>query len=210
LVVPDPEVDLQDIVLRRGDSVRVVALDPNGNPLRDAAVFAGTEPSLDSFKLIRGGMSMDRTGEDGTATLGGLLPGIYSLVGLSAGFAPALLEGVKVPFEEKASPVPLRFVKGGTLQVQVVQKSGMPVPDLVPRLTDDQGRNLTDLYTYLSTLAMDRFITDGDGRATLEGILPGEYLVSAGAGPKSEGRKVSITAGQTSSVVLTIDEEESD
>jgi len=176
--------------------------------------MAGRSLSLDSFDVMRSGMggaeSGDETGEDGKATLKDVLPGTYSILGLSAGFAPAFLEGVKIPAEEPAVAIPLRFQVGGTLQVQVTRKSGEPVDGLVPRIMDGQGRDLSRLYGWLGTFGMDRFITDGDGRATLEGILPGEYLVSAGAGPKSEGRKVSITAGQTSSVVLTIDEEESD
>jgi hypothetical protein len=129
---------------------------------------------------------------------------------LSSGLAPAFLEGVKVPAVEPGSPVLLRFQVGGTLQVQVLGKGGEPVDGLIPRIIDGQGRDLTSLYAWLSTFAMDRFITDGEGRTSLEGILPGEYVVSVGSGPTPQGRRVSITSGQTSRAVLTLEEEESD
>jgi hypothetical protein len=117
---------------------------------------------------------------------------------------------VKAPVEEPAAPLPLRFQVGGTLQVQVLGKDGEPVDGLVPRIMDGQGRDLTSLYGWLGSFAMDRFITDGEGRVSLEGMLPGEYFVSAGGGAKSEGKRVSITSGQTSRVALTLEEEEQD
>ncbi|PYQ09255.1 MAG: hypothetical protein DMH00_13365, partial [Acidobacteria bacterium] len=190
----DQSLVLTDIVLEPELSVRVVLLDPHGQPLSGSHVNAYADAA--HFKDEWG--TSETSGDDGTVTLRGLSPGSYTLVGRSLGLPPAFLENVKVPPEEPASSLVIQFAQGGSLEVQVLNKSGAPVPDLTPILIDRQGRDVTEIYRNLADMT-EPFFTDSEGRAWLASVLPGEYEVKAARGESSDSRQVTRSPGRIDS-----------
>ena len=198
----DQSLVLPDIALEPELSVCAVLLDPHGQPLSGSVVSA----YADTAHLSEWGASSETSGDDGAVTLRGLSPGSYTLVGRSLGLPPAFLENVKVPPEEPASSLVIQFAQGGSLEVQVLNKSGAPVPDLTPILIDRQGRDVTEIYRNLADMT-EPFFTDSEGRAWLASVLPGEYEVKAARGESSDSRQVTVSAGTVAKVVLVAPEE---
>jgi hypothetical protein len=196
----DQAMALPDTVLRRESSVSVKVLGPQGEPLAKVYVSAFRSPGLRDRHNAGGGIS----DEEGSAQIKGLSPGTYTLVGRSPGCSPAFLENVKVPPEKADVPI-LQCQPGGSLEVQVLTKAGLPVPDLIPILIDAQGRDVTDIYRTFSSGT--EFWTDGEGRAKLLHIVPGEYVIKAGRSANADSKKVAIPTGNTAQVFLTAEEE---
>ena len=197
----DQSAALGDVVLDSETTIEVVALSPAGMPLEKAEIYAYRGGSIASAV----GYALAETSEKGTANLEGLAPGSYMVVGMMAGLAPAILEEVEVPRNEPAAPLVLRFASGGSLDVEIHSPKGEPVPYTRPRIIDAEGRDVTLIYMMQAAATAGGGACDSEGRAHLDRILPGEYLIQASAGGKADERKVTITAGQTATVKLSIE-----
>jgi hypothetical protein len=202
----DEVIDLQDVVLDPEISLAIVALGPGGSPLDEAYVRALLDPSFKSAM----GMVSTKTDENGMGKLDGLSAGSYTVVGTHPGLAPVYLEDVKVPLKEPAVPFTLRFDPGGSLDVQVLRRNGEPALDLGAQLIDSRGRDVTMLYTSLVAMSGGAWGADAGGHIRVDGVAAGDYSIKAGWKPNTESRKITIKVGQTTSVVLVAEDEESD
>jgi hypothetical protein len=196
----DQTMALPDTVLRRESSVSVKVLGPQGEPLSKAYVSAFRSFGFEDRRHSGGGT----TDEEGLAQIKGLSSGIYTLVARSPGCSPAFLENFKVPPEKTDVPI-LQCQPGGSLEVQVLTKAGLPVPDLIPILIDAQGRDVTNIHLTFSSAT--EFWTNGEGRAKLLHIAPGEYVIKAGRSANADSKKVTISTGNTAQVFLISEEE---
>jgi len=194
----DQVLELQDIVLEPEMAFRVKAVDPQGLPLPGMAVSAFLPPELDRPRAF------GETKDSGEADMKGISPGTYTLVGLLRGWPPAVVAEVKVPSEKTSLATILPVVQGGGLEIQVFDRSGSPVPDLRPRIIDAEGQDVTTIYGSLANLERSPWQTDGQGRARLATVAPGDYSIQVGSGKNSDIRSVTISAGQTSRITLVI------
>jgi len=200
----DQTIDLQDVILDSEMSLRVLAMDPQGKPLPGVTVRLSSDLWSASESMARSGGTTDDSGE---ATLGGLSAGTYTLLGLGAGLPPAFVENIQVSAEQPETPLILRFTAGGSLDIEIRGKTGEPVPYVVPELTDGSGRNVTPIYRELAARSQRAWLTDLEGRAHLDAVLPGEYLLQASADGKSEEKRITLLAGTATRIVMTVEDE---
>ena len=197
-LVTDQVLELRDIVLERETAFRVQAVDPQGLPLPGMAVSAFLSLEFDRPSAL------GKTGESGEADMKGISPGTYTFIGLLRGWPPVVVEEVTVPPSTASPPTVLQVVRGGGLEIQVSDRSGSPVPDLRPYIMNAEGRDVTTIYGFLANLEMSPWQTDGEGRARLAAVVPGDYLIRVGSGSGSDIRRVTVSTGQTSRITLVI------
>jgi len=134
------------------------------------------------------------TGSAGTFQLGGLRPGEYGLIAQTergefwmakgeplrpelAGCCPILLaENVKLAESGRASVGEKRLIKGAKITVTVTDaSSGRPLANAQLRVTLAGQKNLLQRRLGISSQ------TDAQGRAQLDGLFPGKYVVTVSA-----------------------------
>jgi carboxypeptidase family protein len=144
-----------------GLEIRGRVLDPAGDPAANAHVLA------DGAGVLRTAV----VANDGTFTLGPLVPGTYTLHA-RGDLRVAPSESVEAHTGDE--DVELRLRSGGGLSVLVLDHERRPVKDAFVRLIP-AGDDLAGWTSQRS---------DAEGRAGLHGVLPGNYLLIAGLGPK--------------------------
>lgn len=122
-------------VMRRGLRVHGTVRDAFGAPVGNALVLAG------NFYSRTGGTPSEtiedsttsRTARDGTFSIGGLPPGMQTLVILPEGLAPSM---VVVPLSEETKPLDLIVDRGRTVGGRIVDGAGNPVSGVSVGLAD--------------------------------------------------------------------------
>ncbi len=149
-----PRTEPLELSLAPAAAVAVKVLGERGQPVEDASV------SLSWVGEGRGETVREEgTDARGGVHFGGLVPGSY----IAKARAPGYLASEPVPVEawdEEAVPVPLVLREGLTLSGRVRDARGAPVGEAEVVLTGDGT-------------SMGRARTDGQGRFTLSGLVPG-------------------------------------
>jgi carboxypeptidase family protein len=196
----DQEVDLGEITLESATSLRIVGLDPRGTPLDKLMVAAYSDPDLAEHHFL----DWKESRETGEVTLASLSPGIYTFIGIAAGLAPAILENVKIPSEDSPGSLVLKFSFGGSLDLDLVGRSGGPIRAF-PSIRDEQGRDLSDSLRYASYMGNSGVDSRlAEGHVHFDALLAGEYTLWVTSGKGSEERKVRITEGQNTTIKIVL------
>ncbi|HVF42876.1 MAG TPA: carboxypeptidase regulatory-like domain-containing protein [Pyrinomonadaceae bacterium] len=148
----------------------------SGEPLPGALVYAGqrgTAPQLSRTQRVQ-------TDDEGNFQITGLDPGLYSVVANIPGYVPDTDFSTGRPLAYRTGDTALlRLVKGGVITGAVTDTQGEAVVGLgvrAYRVRDLDGRPATFGY---STGSEDR--TDDRGVYRIFGLMPGVYVVAAGA-----------------------------
>jgi protocatechuate 3,4-dioxygenase beta subunit len=140
-----------------------VSVDLSGEPIAGAEILAGGRGDGDVE------MRVTRTTSDASGAFRlAITPGAdRAIVASAAGYAPAF---VPLPARQ-TGPVDVRLLRAGTITGRVTTDTdGRPVRGLLVTVTS-MGRGLP--------FGRDPAVTDGDGRYTLDGVAPGEAMVTA-------------------------------
>ena len=180
----DAQVDLGDIALETGLTIR--------GRVRDKAGKAVAEAQLSAYPSRSGGSVEGRTESDGSFALGGLVPGSHRLNVTASGFGETE-----------------RTVEAGSENVEVVLQPAGAVTGLV---VDEGGRPVEAYRVFaqpvepaqsmISPVAAFKEVASPDGRFVLEDVAEGTYVLKVTA-PERAGATVSgvtVMAGSTSDV----------
>ena len=198
----DERVSMGSLILGTGQSVRVVTLKPDGWPLVGATVSAIPNGDFDSSNHHN---PAGESHEGGVVILKDVKPGSYSLLGSFPGLALAVLDNIVISGDATQDPLLLKFAEGGTIDLQVLDKRGAPVPRRYPLIVDELGRNLTVMYWALADELGLPFATDRDGRLRIRGISAGRYLLGRSNDQAILPQTVYVYDNQSTMVLLTGD-----
>ncbi len=180
---PDRDLDLGDIRLSRGRTLRVTVL---------SATTGQAVPSARVAAAVPGGESVEvgRTGADGTATLRNLPAAIEVVV------SDEMFLRTRVAVPDDAQEVTVRVGAGGTIEATVRNAAGQPIRNLL--ISADKLGNSSESR-------LDR--TDQEGRFVFRGLPAGDYVVQllgdrAGGNAGLSPRHVQLAAGETARVDL--------
>lgn len=180
-----------------GASLRVLVLDPDGNPVDKADVTAKAEQkqtaasaqidariALPAPMVIHSSSSSSpplraRTDENGIATLHGLETGKYAVEAKSAEFVSAKSRGHEVVDNQRVE-IELRLRRGGFLAVQTVDAWGKALGnvsfriDKIEERKDQKGSMRLDVVGWGGPVQRSGK-TDARGTATIGPLEPGRY-----------------------------------
>ncbi len=179
---PDETVDLGDIELERGLTIRGRVVNVEGQGVAAARIlglFAGDSPSVP-----------DTTADwDGSFVLAGLEPGTYWLNVAAAGHG-----GVKRQVAAGSQDVLVTLAPAGTLTGSVVDERGSAIEAFTvsPRATAPRS----DIVISQAPVAVEA----SDGRFVLEDLAEGTYVVEADAAGRRPGTSDAVTVRSGHSV----------
>ena len=152
-------VDLGDVVLEVGIAIRGHVRDAAGQPIEGAMISTYSND----------GQFDTRSQADGTYTLAGLTPGLFSIYASATGMSRAQRKA-----EGGASGIDFVLARGGSITGTVVDEAGRPV---------DAFRVMARPAVSLRMMGGGRADTFGaaDGRFVLEDLGEGEYVVDVTA-----------------------------
>ncbi len=171
----DPTVDLGDIELKRGLTIRGRVVDVDGRGVAAARVlgfFAGESATLP-----------DATADwDGSFVLAGLEPGTHWLDVTAAGHG-----GAKRQVAAGSQDVVITLAPAGTLAGRVVDERGSAIEafTVLARATAPRG----DIVISQAPLAVEA----SDGRFVLEDLAEGDYVVEAYAAGRRPGSSEAVS-----------------
>lgn len=169
IAVNDAPVRGVDFVVEPGRMVVVKVVDGAGRGLSGAMVAASLPGSVE---LAGSGAQTDI---NGVARLTAPGDGPIEIVALAAGWAPARLQGVVLgPDAGEDDVITLVMDEGASIAVELVSPSGQPVVGaqlIATPVTPFLGWQFMAMMTPRPT-------TDATGRAVIERLAPGAYLVS--------------------------------
>ena len=154
-------VDLGDIALEVGLTIRGRVRDAAGHPVDDAQLWTVSPETFQNFTA--------RTGHDGAYTLAGLPPGLYSVSAHAAGMGNADRRA-----EAGASSIDFVLLGAGSISGVVTDEAGRPVEvfRVSARGTPRGGSRSASLGA-------------PDGRFVLDDVSPGEYMVEVSASERA-------------------------
>lgn len=183
VVIPDDTKQKElKVVLKRGVTLHGKVLDGDGAPIPNATVFAVEHqppgPQQDGggpagLMRIGGGPGAKRatTAKDGTYQLSGLSPGTWDVNAVHNECVSATLSAVVTVEADTAPPacnVTLTRLERGVIAGRVVDAEDTPVVG-----ADVQAWSSSPMFVRRATR------TDEDGRFRFDGVLTGEYRISA-------------------------------
>jgi hypothetical protein len=158
-----PQVELGDVVLETGLSIRGRVSTRTGAPVAEATVSC-TQSRNDFFT---GWPTETRSEPDGRFTLAGLLPGVCEVFASAPGYARG-----RAKAEVGGKNVVLMLEAAGAITGVVVEEGNRPVDAYSVRLEPaegSQGRSYREMQ--------QRSVGSADGRFTLEDLSAGAYVV---------------------------------
>ena len=177
--------------LGRGAVVSGRVLDESGLPVADAAVFAMTGDGREmTAPHPRVRPSHAQTGADGSYSLTGLTPGEVTIGARKEGLVP-LRKVVRVD---------------GITSLDLTLSRGLSIEGIVTR----GGRPLADVNVGAMTAAAggdhQSATTDGDGRFTIRGLVPGRYTIVAYS-DETQKEVHGVDPSQQRRIAITLDPE---
>ncbi len=161
------------IELRRGRTLSVRVLDPDGRPVPGARL-SRLESTMTNAAGGRSGhqssTSLGETGDEGSFQIGNLEPGVLDLMVNADGFQPMLARGLHIPEDAAAGAVEITLVRGGVVEGQVLDGDGKPVAGARVSASLEEAEAVP--------AGMSSGNTDGEGHYRLEGLVPGSYQVT--------------------------------
>jgi protocatechuate 3,4-dioxygenase beta subunit len=189
-----------DFALGRGLEADGMVLDLDGRPVSAATVHLHRVRE-EGGSIFRGGLRSQRTETDtsGRFRFDDVVPGTVAFVALAQGFAP----GETSPLDAAAArDVVVRMTRGMTLDVSVLDANALGVAGVA--LDTGTPRHMGDFASpAYDGRARRGARTDAEGRLRLDGLIPGEFFVTARH--PAHGRaygQVSGKAGETVSLEL--------
>jgi hypothetical protein len=168
----------------RGGEIEGVVLDPEGKPVRGAAVVAGDPRPLLTAERATLGVSMARLESDahGRFRATGLAPGTNGVVVRAEGMAP--WRGKVEVFADTQSHAEIRLARGATLVGSVSTSGRVPVPDA--RISVGDGHSLLGSEAPVAP----------DGTFRMEHLEAGQLEVRIESGQQGRGsQKVTTVEG---------------
>lgn len=167
---------------------RIVNTD--GQPISNAWVTA--ERLSDGRSDAAGSRSV---GQDGTFELGGLDAGTYHLRLWAGGYAQSVTDPFTLAEGEGRDLGSVRMRRGGDVSGRVTDDEGRPVENATISLKDMSGR---------AVFSFSLFTSGSDGRYSVQGVVPGRYVVGAearGLAPAEQPVEVTETGGTADLIV---------
>lgn len=163
------------IELRRGRTLTVRVVDPEGKPVARALLsrmekVLATGPGAGYGHQSTG--SLGETDDEGSLRIGNLEPGVLDLLVQADGFQPLVAPGLHIPDESDAGAVEVTLVRGAVLEGQVLDGDGKAV------VGASVQASLESVEVQPYGVGMLPATTDGEGRYRLEGLTPGSYQVT--------------------------------
>ena len=150
-------------------SGRIVSND--GRPLTNANIMIQGTSGTPTVK-------MKRAGEDGTFVVEELPPNLYIVLATAPGYIDEAWSGVKVsdiPRHLIGDRVKITMVRGGVITGTVTDSKGQPVVGVPIQATPPSGGS--SIGSFMGGMAAE---TDDRGIYRIFGLLPGQYVVTAG------------------------------
>jgi len=144
-----------------------------GEPLTGGRISiykAERKAEVESFAAALGAIAGEaRVRDDGTYTVGGLAPGLYTVTGQADGFARSREDGIEVPPDAERAGVELACEPGSALRGLVVDRTREPVQGAAIVVVDASATDLP---------GGDPPRTDAEGKFEIKRFMPGRYRVS--------------------------------
>lgn len=199
-IEPGAVTDLGTITVKKGRSLSGRVLGPDGQPVADARVAAGSliSGSGTELNIPEEGFNVQETttDEDGRFIMRNF--GEYSLYVVAQGDGIGRSSSVRVPGGKDSAYIDLVLKSTGRLE-GVVTMDGKPVPEAVVIATPI-GATASNFFT----------VTGQDGSYALDMLTEGQYAVYpmiGGGGPRPKdmfAREANVVAGQTAKVDVAI------
>jgi hypothetical protein len=193
LAVTEDEHVAADFRLERGAKLRGKVVDPQGNPVAGALLFAGTPGSA---APLGGPTSSDVNGD---FQLTAPPAAAVDLAVMAAGWAPALVRNVTAS-DEPGSELRIEVSSGGRLLVRATSAEREPVAGVEVRLEPLEAQFLP--FRNLAGQAPQP--TAADGRVVLTLLPPGGYRVVAAGSRSFQPVEVSVQEGQEAVAELIV------
>lgn len=195
-VLPGEETEGVELRLSRGATLqgRVVAFGTR-EPVANAVVTIGDSKESGWAAYFNMGLettAMARSGLDGSFTLEGIRPGMEWVHVMAEGFSPTAIKGRPLEEDEFRDEVVIQVRQGGTIQGQVTDRHGAPLParmvvgvapdsqDFWQAATDTEGfyqaKNVKPGTYFLVTAALD---DEALYRADFMSVLGGSRMANA-------------------------------
>jgi protocatechuate 3,4-dioxygenase beta subunit len=175
------------IELRRGRTLAVRVVDPDGRPVPRARLSRMERMTTSVSGVSSGSWSMSgvgQTDDEGTLRIGGLEPGVLDLQVEADGFQPLLARGLRIPEDEAAGPVEVTLARGAVLEGRVLDGDGKPVIGA--------SVNAFQADAELPGGGSPEATTDDEGRYRLTGLSPGLYQVDAESGELQDSVQATV------------------
>jgi protocatechuate 3,4-dioxygenase beta subunit len=165
-VIVDGAGDVEGLLVTLPLAGRItgIVVDGSGVPVQNAEIaYASSEPSRRKkasnplLDLVGAQARPIRTGDDGRFEIPGVTPGVYGLRVESEALEAGTLDDVRV-FEDQASEVTLRVVRGATLRVRATNVAKEKIPFGYISLLDGRGK---PIVSRVSTLTVMRRLMSG-------------------------------------------------
>ena len=151
----------------RAFSVSGTVVDPDGNPIADAAVRVG--------HVGEGGRREGRSSGQGTFAISGCRPGRDLITAAAPGFAATTVE---VDVSASTPPITLQLQPGQPLRLRLVDKAGQPIPGANVWYNTLPRTHLVDVSPAPAAQVEFSPKTDAEGRAVWESAPKGELTFS--------------------------------
>jgi protocatechuate 3,4-dioxygenase beta subunit len=174
-IVVNPGEETKDVVLglERGATLsgRVVAYGTR-EAVPNALVTIGDSKESGLTAYFQMGMettALARSDLDGNFTLEGIKPGLEWVHVMAEGFSPTAIKGRPLEADEVRDEVVIQVRQGGTIQGQVIDRHGVPLP---ARMVVGVSPDSQDFW---------QAATDVDGNYKAEHVKPGSYFLVTAA-----------------------------
>lgn len=185
------------VALSRGLELVVTVLGPDAKPVTGATVVPEDASGREGLSID---ITMSKTtGADGVARLR-MQPGRYTIHARATGFPVG-----SAVVEASSGTLTIRLEAGGSLDVVVKGPAGAALPGAIVKVLDASGAEIREALT-ISNFLGSGGVTDQDGRARRDGLLPGKVTVVVRTPDARESRReATIAAGQTTRVEVVVE-----
>lgn len=189
-----------DFALERPLMADGQVVDPDGRPVPEATVYLHRVAEEGGSLFLGKEPQRTRTDGNGRFSFEGVVPGAIAFVAIAKGYAPgetAVLDARRLP------EVVVRLIQGMAMDVSVRDAEGLGVAgaSVNTGMPAGLGDRFGPLYGWRERRSLR---TDVQGRARIDGLVPGDYAVSAAQAQRGSAyAKVSGNAGETVPAVLT-------
>jgi len=172
-VLPGEDTEGVELSLSRGATLsgRVVAFGTR-EPVPNAVVTIGDSKESGLTAYFQMGLettAMARSGLDGSFTLDGIKPGMEWVHVIADDYSPTAIKGRPLEADEVRTDVVIQVRQGGTIQGQVIDRHGVPLP---ARMVVGVSPDSQDFW---------QAATDTDGSYKAEHVKPGTYFLVTAA-----------------------------